>query len=86
MWANSQPNLESVGPGKATRRQVWPPREGEAEVPEIIVVSDAVESTFVDLDGKSRCEQVEAKLSGRERERKKNRRRVVRRLKVLKGK
>ena len=26
-WANSQPNSESVGPGKATRRQVWLPRE-----------------------------------------------------------
>ena len=25
--------------------------EGESEVPEIIIVSDAVESTFVDLDG-----------------------------------
>ena len=35
--------------------------EGEAEVLEIIVVSDAVEGTFVDLDGKSRREQVEAK-------------------------
>ena len=38
-------------------------------MPEIIVVSDAVESTFVDLDGESRREQVEAKLSRRERER-----------------
>ena len=42
--------------------------EGEAEVPEIIVVSDAVEGTFVDLDGESRHEQVEAKLSRRGRE------------------
>ena len=41
--------------------------EGEAEVPEIIIVSDAVEGTFVDLDGESRREQVEAKLSRRER-------------------
>ena len=40
---------------------------GEAEVPEIIIVSDAVEGTFVDLDGESRREQVEAKLSRRER-------------------
>ena len=40
--------------------------EGEAEVPEIIIVSDAVEGTFVDLDGESRREQVEAKLSRRE--------------------
>ena len=30
--------------------------EGEAEVPEIITVSDAVEGTFVDLDGESRRE------------------------------
>ena len=37
--------------------------EGEAEVPEIIIVSDAVVSTFVDLDGESHREQVAAKLS-----------------------
>ena len=42
--------------------------EGEAEVPEIIIVSDAVECTFVDLDGESRLELVEAKLSRRGRE------------------
>ena len=42
--------------------------EGEAEVPEIIVVSDAVEGTPVDLDGESRHEQVEAQLLRRERE------------------
>ena len=42
--------------------------EGEAEVPEIIIVSDAVEGTFVDLDGESRREQLEAKLSRRGRE------------------
>ena len=36
--------------------------EGETEVPGIIIVSDAVESTFVDLDGKSSREQVEAKF------------------------
>ena len=42
--------------------------EGEAEVPEIIIVSDAVEGTPVDLDGESRHEQVEAKLSRRGRE------------------
>ena len=36
--------------------------EGEAEVPEIFIVSDAVEGTFVDLDGETRREQVEAKL------------------------
>ena len=42
--------------------------EGEAEVPEIIIVSDAVEGTFVDLDGESHHEQVETKLSRRGRE------------------
>ena len=42
--------------------------EGEAEVPEIIIVSDAVEGTPVDLDGESRHEHVEAKLSRRGRE------------------
>ena len=41
--------------------------EGEAEVLDIIIVSDALESTFVDLDGESRREQVEAKRSRRER-------------------
>ena len=34
---------------------------------DIIIVSDAVESIFVDLDGESRREQVEAKRSRRER-------------------
>ena len=42
--------------------------EGEAEVPEIITVSDAVEGTFVDLDGQIRREQVDSKLSTRGRE------------------
>ena len=37
-------------------------------MPDIIVVSDAVESTLVDLGGKSRREQVEAKTSRRGRE------------------
>ena len=32
---------------------------------EIIIVSDAVEGTFVDLGGESHCEQVEAKHSRR---------------------
>ena len=58
--------------------------EGEAEVLEIIIVSDAVEGTFMDLDGESRRDQVEAKLSGREREKHQTTR--VRRLKVRKGK
>ena len=37
-------------------------------MPEIIIVSDAVEGTFVDLDGESLREHVEAKLSRRGRE------------------
>ena len=41
--------------------------KGEADVREVIVVSDAVEGTPVDLDGESRHEQVEAKLSRRRR-------------------
>ena len=35
--------------------------KGEAEVPEIITVSDAVEGTFVDLDGKSHQEEQKGK-------------------------
>ena len=42
--------------------------EGKAEVPEIIIVSHAVEGTVVDLDGESRREQVEAKLSRKKRD------------------
>ena len=42
--------------------------EREAGVPEIIIVSDAMEGTFVDLDGESRREKAEAKLFRRERE------------------
>ena len=42
--------------------------EGETEVPEIIIVSDAVESSKVDLDGKSHHEQAEAIILRRERE------------------
>ena len=42
--------------------------EGEAEVSEITIVSDAVDGTFADLDGESRHAQEEAKLSRRGRE------------------
>ena len=35
--------------------------KGEAEVPEVIVVSDAVEGTFVNLDGKSLQEERKGK-------------------------
>ena len=51
--------------------------EGEAEVPEIIIVSDAVEGTPVDLDGESRHEHVEAKLSRRGRERLRRKHRIM---------
>ena len=37
-------------------------------MPEIIIVSDAVEGTLVNLDGESRREQVKAKRSRRGRE------------------
>ena len=37
-------------------------------MPEISIVSDAVERTYVDLEGKSHREQAEAKISRRERE------------------
>ena len=41
--------------------------EGEAEVPEIIIVSDAVEGTFVDLDGESRHENISLVKDRRQR-------------------
>ena len=40
----------------------WSQKE-KRRVPEILIVSHAVGSTFVDLDGESRRAQVEAKLS-----------------------
>ena len=56
------------------RQEVWKdgewrlePEEG-AEVREIIIVSDAVEGTPVDLEGESRREQAEERFSRRERE------------------
>ena len=55
---------EASKEGKIARR-LEP--EGETEVPEIIIVSDAVESTFVDLDGKSRRELEQNSLEERER-------------------
>ena len=39
--------------------------EGEAQVPEMIIVSGAVEGTLEDLDDESRHEQEEAKLMRR---------------------
>ena len=41
--------------------------EGEVEVPEIIIVSDAVEGTFVDLDGESRHENISPVKDRRQR-------------------
>ena len=53
--------------------------EREAEVPDVIIVSDAVEGTFVDLEGESRWKQ----SSREEKERCSAR---TRRLEVRKGK
>ena len=41
--------------------------EGEVEVAEIIIVSDAVEGTFVDLDGESRHENISLVRDRRQR-------------------
>ena len=53
------PDWEEAGEREEREWRLEP--EGEAEVPEINVVSDAVDGTFVDLDGESRREQVESK-------------------------
>ena len=47
----------------AAARRLEP--KGEAEVPQIIIVSDAVEGTFVNLDGKSLQEGAEGKVPER---------------------
>ena len=70
-WAPPRNKSEWPGWDEATKvvESEWRLElEGEAEVPEIIIVSVAVEGIFVDLNGESRHEQVEAKLSrgGRE--------------------
>ena len=70
-WA--PPRKKSEWPSWEEARKMkdgeWrPDPEGEAEVREIIIVSVAVEGTFVDLDGESRHDRVEAKLSRRGRE------------------
>ena len=65
---------ETYQNGQTGKRREWEDSEwrleleGKAEVSEIIIVSDAVEGTPVDLDGESRYEQVEAKFwrGGRE--------------------
>ena len=67
-WA--PPRNKSEWPGweeatKAVESEWRLELEVEAEVPEIIFVSDAVEGTFVDLGDESRHEPVEAKLSRR---------------------
>ena len=67
--ASASPRKKSEWPSweEATASGGWS-LKGEVEVPEIIIVSDAVEGTFVDLDGESRHEQDLAKLSRRGRE------------------
>ena len=58
-----------IGKRREVLKKAWRlEREGETEVPEIIIVSVAVGSTKVDLDGKSHREHAEAKISRRERE------------------
>ena len=56
--------MDWAPPREKLERPKW---EEAATVVERVeaVVSDAVEGTFVDLDGESRHEQVEAKLSRR---------------------
>ena len=68
-WLGHHPEWPSWEEATTVAESEWRLEpEGEAEVPGIIIVSDAVEGTPVDLDGKSRHEQVEAKLSRRGRE------------------
>ena len=65
-WASprNMSNWPDVEEARSMEESEWRLEpEGEAEVQEIIIVSDAVEGTFVDLDGETRREQVEAKLS-----------------------
>ena len=66
-WA-PQRNM-SNWPDWEEARSVWKKASGgwSLKRAEIIIVSDAVEGTFVDLDGESRRERVDAKLSKRER-------------------
>ena len=59
------PDGEEAGVWKKCVERLEP--EGETEVPEIIIVSDAVGSTNVDVDDKSHREQAEATISRRER-------------------
>ena len=71
VWAPPRNKSDWSGWEEATKTEESEWRlepEGEAEVPAIIIVSDAVEGTLVDLDGVSRRGQVEAKpsRSGRE--------------------
>ena len=73
-WLWLPPRSKSNWPGSEeaikTEESEWRlEREEEAEVLEIIIVSDAMGGTSADLDVESRHEQVEAKLSRRGRER-----------------
>ena len=71
VWAppRSKSDWPDWGEARSVEKSVWRLEpEGETEVPEIIVVSDAGESTHVDLGCKSHHEQAEANISRRERE------------------
>ena len=86
-WPGAPPRNVSNWPDREEARSMeesdWRLEiEGEAEVLEIIIVSDAVEGTFVDLDGDIRREQVETELEERDKHQAKG----VRRSKVPKGK
>ena len=68
MWApprnqSDWPDWEEATEMKEIEWMLEP--EGEAKVPEIMVVSDAVEGTFVDLDGKSLREEQKEKAPDR---------------------
>ena len=54
--------MARLGRGERREESEWRLEpEGEAKVPEIIIVSDAMEGTFVDLDGKSLQEEQKEK-------------------------
>ena len=64
-WLGHHQEISRTGlTGK--KREVWKKArggwsQGENGGAEIVIVSDAVESTYVDLDGKSHREEAEAK-------------------------
>ena len=60
-WALPRNKSDWPGWREATKMEEYELEpEGEAEVPEIIIVSDAVEGTFMDLDGRRKVVRVES--------------------------